>query len=117
METREKCRGTSGPTTGVPSHGGFGGASLARIEAIGLDLGYTLLKRFRIVENDPLSARAEFVQNASLRRGDWSVRIEYRTRMTSSTEVFHFSTNLSAYEGAQCLARRTWSLAIPRALV
>ena len=30
------------------------GAALARIEAIGMDLGYTFLKRHRISEYDPL---------------------------------------------------------------
>ena len=44
------------------------GAALARIEAIGMDLGSTFLKRHRISEYDPLSAQTEIVQRTTMRR-------------------------------------------------
>lgn len=97
--------------------GEFGGASLARIEAIDLELGYTLLKRYRIVEGDPLSARAEFVQDSLMRRGDWSVRVECRTSLTATAESFWFSGDLVAFEKDARVAHREWRLAIARKLM
>jgi len=97
--------------------GEFGGASLARLEEIDLDLGYRLVKRYRIIENDPLSAQTEFVQETLLRRGGWSVKIECRTRLAATLEAFQFSGELVAYEGDEIATRRDWTIAIPRALV
>ncbi len=97
--------------------GEFGGASLARLEEIDLDLGYTLLKRYRIIENDPLSAQAEFDQTTLLRRGDWSVRIECRTRLAATVQAFQFTGDLVVYEGDEIVTRRDWVMAFPRALV
>jgi len=97
--------------------GEFGGASLARIEDIDLELGYTLLRRYRINENDPLAAQAEFVQSSSMRRRDWSVRIEARTRLSATAESFQFTGDLEAFEGEQPFARRDWALTLPRRLL
>ena len=97
--------------------GEFGGASLARIEEIDLELGYTLLKRYRIIETDPLSAQTEFEQTASMRRGDWSIRIECRTRLSGTATAFQFSGELVAREGDAPFLRRDWTIAIPRNLV
>jgi hypothetical protein len=97
--------------------GEFGGASLARIEEIDLDLGYTLLKRYRIIENDPLSAQAEFDQTTLLRRDDWSVRIECRTRLSATAKAFQFTGDLVVYEGDETITRRDWAISTPRALV
>lgn len=102
----------------VHSGGGeFGGASLARIEPIGMDLGYSLLRRHRISDTDPLSARTEFEQRAVLRRGDWSVRVESRTRLTATLEAFQFSADVEAFEGEETFAKRNWQLTIPRNMV
>ncbi|MDH3473612.1 MAG: CocE/NonD family hydrolase [Rhodospirillales bacterium] len=97
--------------------GELGGATLARIEAIDLDLGYTLLRRHRIGESDPLSAQTEFIQTATLQRGGWSVRIECRTRLTATLESFQFTGDLETFEGETPFARREWNLTIPRAFV
>ncbi len=102
----------------VRSDGGeFDGASLARITEIDLDLGYTLFKRYRILETDSLSAQTEFVQTAVLKRREWSVRLECRTRLTTTKEAFQFSGEVEAYEGDGLVARKDWAEAIPRALV
>jgi hypothetical protein len=97
--------------------GEFGGASLARIEEIDLDLGYTISKRFRIAENDPLSAQVEFTQRMVMRRTDWSIRIESRTKMTSTGELFQFSGDVEAYEGDDLFEHKEWNLSVPRRLV
>jgi hypothetical protein len=97
--------------------GEFGGASLARIEDIDLELGYTLHRRYRINENDPLSAQAEFTQSSSMRRSDWSVRVEARTRLAATAESFQFIGDLEAFEGERPFAQRHWALTLPRRLV
>jgi putative CocE/NonD family hydrolase len=97
--------------------GEFGGAALARIEEIGLDIGYTLTKRYRILEEDALSAATELTQSATLTRDDWSVRLESRTRLTATSEAFQFSGDLQAFEGTSPFASREWVLAIPRKLL
>ena len=97
--------------------GEFGGAALARIEEIGLDIGYTLTKRYRILEEDALSAETELTQSATLTRGDWSIRLECRTRLTATSEAFQFSGDLQAFEGTAPFASRNWVLAIPRKLL
>ena len=97
--------------------GEFDGASLARIEEIDLDLGYSQTKRYRILENDPLSAQTEMVQSARLRRKDWSVRVECRTHMTATRDTFQFTGEVDAFLSGEPFANRTWTLAIPRALV
>ena len=102
----------------VHSDGGeFGGASLARIEPIGMDLGYSLLRRHRISDTDPLSAVTEFEQRASMRRGDWSVRVESRTRLTATRETFQFSADVEAFVGDETFVKRSWQLKIPRNMV
>ena len=88
-----------------------------RIEPIGMDLGYTFLKRHRISEYDPLSAQTEVVQRTVMHRADWSVRIECRTGLTATRTTFQFAADLEAFEGEEPFARREWRVAIPRALV
>ena len=94
--------------------GELGGASLARIEEIGLDLGYTLLKRYRILDNDPLSAQTELVQSAMLRRDQWSVRVQLNTRLSATAEMFQFSGDLQAFEDDVLVAHREWAQSLPR---
>jgi hypothetical protein len=93
------------------------GAALARIEAIGMDLGATFLKRHRISEYDPLSAQTEIVHRTTMRRPDWSVRIESRVRLIATREKFQFSADLEAFEDDEPFSQRTWQIAIPRQLV
>lgn len=97
--------------------GELDGASLARIEPIDLDVGYLLTKRYRIIETDPLSAQTELAQRTTLKRGDWSVRIECRTRLTATEQSFQFSCELEAYEGDKPFRERSWTLALPRRLL
>jgi len=97
--------------------GELGGASLARIEDIGLEVGYSIIKRCRIVEDDPLSAQAELVQQSRFQRGDWRIRIECRSVLTCSRDVFQSTCYLDAFEGDECVRSRELIQSIPRKLV
>ncbi len=97
--------------------GDFDGAALARVSAIDLDVGYLMLKRFRIREDDPLSAHAEVRQRTLLRRREWSVRIETHTQLSATKEAFRVQAELNAYEGNELFFSRSWDESIARALV
>ena len=102
----------------LASDGGeLDGSTLARIEAIGLDVGFSYLKRFRIIEADPLSAQAEFTQRVMLRRGDWRIYLTLTTRLTATETMFQFAGDLTAYEGDEQVTAKRWTEAIPRHLV
>jgi putative CocE/NonD family hydrolase len=97
--------------------GDFTGTALAHIPDIDLDIGHTVLKRFWINEDDPLSARAENVQNTVLRREDWRIRIETRTQLSATNEAFRLQAEVEAYEGDACIFTRIWDRLVPRDLV
>lgn len=97
--------------------GDFDGAALTRIEDIDLTLGYTMHKEFRIGENDPLTARAAIEQKTVFRRGDWSVRIECRTALSSDADNFRLRATLEAWEGEGRVFEREWDEIIPRDLL
>lgn len=94
--------------------GELGGASMARIEEIGLDIGYTMTKRYRILEDDPLSAQTEYVQTAILKRDDWHIRLECRTRLSATMNTFQFSGDLEAFENGVPVTERQWTMSVPR---
>ena len=97
--------------------GEFEGATLTRIEEIDLEIGYRQLKRYRILEDDPLSAETELVQHALLRRDGWLVQVDCRTRLTATEEAFRFTADVEAYEDDRPFAQRSWTLTLPRKLV
>ncbi len=99
------------------SEGGDLGAALARVEAIDLEVGHTITRRYRIGETDPLSARAEMEQRTLFRRGAWAARIETRSRLSSTRKAFRFEAELEAYEGQEPVFARSWDFEIPRDLV
>ncbi|MEQ9491645.1 MAG: CocE/NonD family hydrolase [Alphaproteobacteria bacterium] len=94
--------------------GEFGGASRARLDEIDLDLGYEMMKRYRIMEDDPLSAETELVQKAQLTRKDWQVRIDCRTRLRVTADHFIFTGDLEAFEGDVPFEQRSWTESVPR---
>ena len=64
-----------------------------------------------------VSAHAENFQTIVLRREDWTVRIETRTRLSAASAAFHVQAELEAYEGDACIFSREWDRTIPRKLV
>ncbi len=97
--------------------GEFDGAALARIEEIDLELGSLMTKRFRILENDPLSAHTELTLRGEFRRGAWGVRLECTSSLTGTEDAFHFHCRLHAFENEQPVRERVWTLVVPRRLV
>jgi hypothetical protein len=88
-----------------------------RILADGLTYDHITVDRYRIVEGDPLAARAESEQFIAIERGAWRTRIETRSAMTCDAAHFYLANALEAYEGETRVFAKTWRRAIPRDLV
>jgi hypothetical protein len=89
-------------------------AGTTRIEAIDLDIATSMLRRYRIAERDPATARAEVEQKTLFRRGAWTVRVETRTEMSATPSHFVLRGDLRAYEGEECVFARRWHEPVPR---
>lgn len=91
--------------------------SLMHVDAIDMDLGHTVERRFTIGETDPLSARAENEERLSMRRGAWRIRVEASTRLTADATAFRLEASLRAREGEDVVFERHWDERIPRDLL
>ncbi len=72
---------------------------------------------FIIKEGDPLSATAVSERKQEMQRGDWHVRLETKSVMTSTAAEFMVSNELNAYEGQTRVFSKTWNFSVPRDLV
>ena len=82
----------------------------------GLESGSHVEQRYSIHPHDPLSARHEARWRYEFRRGDWSVRIDSESVMTSDAESFHLASEVTALEGGTVVIDRRWEETIPRGL-
>ena len=94
---------------GVVSEGGQG-----RMEEIDLELEQSSVRRYRIQEHDPLTARAEVVQRMGLRRGPWAVVVESRVWLSATEEAFALRARLEAFEGDTLVCSRSWDCRVAR---
>ena len=74
-------------------------------------------QRYSIHPDDPLSARHEARWRYEFRRGDWSVRIDSESVMTSDEQSFHLAREVTAREGGAVAISLTWKESIPRGLL
>ncbi len=88
--------------------------AVMHIDAINMDLGHTVERRFSIGESDPLSARAEITERLMMRRGEWVIRIRVKTELTADASRFRLRAKLSAREGDEEVFVREWDESIPR---
>ena len=93
----------------VVSEGGQG-----RMEEIDLELEQSSVRRYRIQEHDPLTARAEVVQRMGLRRGPWAVAVESRVWLSATEEAFALRARLEAFEGDRLVRSRSWDCRVVR---
>jgi putative CocE/NonD family hydrolase len=69
---------------------------------------------YAIREGDPLSAEVRFHATSGMARGDWSMRSEVKSTMTSDLEAFHVTTRLEVSERDERIFERTWTRRFPR---
>lgn len=85
-----------------------------RYEEIGLEAEARSVERYRVIENDPLSATAEVTWTWIFERGDWRVRTETRTHVACTRDDFIVHATLEAYEGDGKVFEREFVETIPR---
>jgi hypothetical protein len=88
-----------------------------RISDIGLRFHERSEIEHAIRRDDPLSARCTARREFTLRRGDWEVRLDARSTLTSTRDAFQISSSCDAYESGRRVFARTWHDDIPRRLV
>jgi hypothetical protein len=95
------------------------GGGRLRIEKADLEVLERIEECYRCREHDPLSVSAQISTERALRRGDWSVRIDTYTQLTSDGDSFRLRASLAAYEGesATPVFERQWDKTLPRRLV
>ena len=85
-----------------------------RFVDIDLETSDTSHTVYSIREGDPLSAEVRFHATSGMGRGDWSMRSEVTSRMTSDLEAFHVTTLLEVFEHNRRIFERTWTHRFPR---
>ena len=85
-----------------------------RLVDIDLQTSDTSHTVYSIREGDPLSAAVRFHATSGMARGDWSMRSEVTSAMTSDAEAFHVTTLLEVYERSARIFARTWTHRFPR---
>src|SRR6516164_3035037 len=103
----ERDRATDETVYTVSSRlGDVDSSQLLHIKAIDLMVGHTLLKRFRIGEDDPATAQAEMIHKTWFSRGAWKTRVETHTRLSSNSDDFILQGEITAYESDEQFFRR-----------
>ncbi|MGH2876181.1 MAG: CocE/NonD family hydrolase, partial [Solirubrobacteraceae bacterium] len=90
---------------------------LQRLVESGLEMELTCTTRYRILDDDPLSARVSCTATSALGRGPWRTRVDVHSVMDCDASTFRVTTEIDAYEGdGRVLARRE-TFTTPRRLV
>ena len=83
----------------------------------GLISGGSMVERFSIHPDDPLSARVEIQWDQCFARGDWRVSTHTHSTMTATGEALLFEGRLEAREGDKVIFARSYREAVPRRFV
>jgi len=71
-------------------------------------------ERYRVLEDDPLSATAEVDWTWEFARGDWRIRTFTRTQVECSRREFIIRSRLEAYENGKPVFERSFEDRVPR---
>ena len=85
-----------------------------RFDDIALDVTRRAVERYSWVADDMTSVRGETHWTMGFARGEWRIRTETRTVLTSTETTFGLHAQLDAYEGAERVYEHSWRLTIPR---
>jgi uncharacterized protein len=97
--------------------GEFEAAAPIHLEEIDLATGFSVNQEYRIGASDPLSARAEIIGNALLRRKSWTPAVRAAVELRATKNDFIVTAHLTAREGKMEIIARTWEEKIPRDLM
>ncbi|WP_290649624.1 CocE/NonD family hydrolase [Aquisalimonas sp.] len=85
-----------------------------RLDEIDLLLGYSATERFTFANDDYTTLCGEVFATRSFERGDWRIRTETRTVLTSTQTHYRVRATLDAYEGDTRVFCRNWDEWISR---
>lgn len=88
-----------------------------RLDDIDWEVTSTAEEIYRIVGNDPLSARASATFTWKFRRGDLEATTETVSSLRCTKDAFICDLNLKAWESGTPVSDRNWTLELPRDLV
>jgi hypothetical protein len=98
----------------IASEGGaFRAGGPGRLDDIGTELAESMRRRYRIRDDDPLSARAEVVHEIRLRR-EGGTCASRAGRPSPRRRPFELSAELEAFEGDVRVRSRRWDARVPR---
>lgn len=90
------------------------GPGVVRIDDVGTQLQSLVTQTYRIHDQDPLSARADYRHVHRIERGEWRIRTESRTRLSGDRDAFTLTRTLEAFESDARVFAKTWEERIPR---
>jgi hypothetical protein len=88
-----------------------------RQDATGTILELSKFHRYRIRDDDPLSASSEVSVNISLERDNWRPEVGARSVLSATRDAFQVKTDLEVSNGGERVHTRSWSDTIARDLV
>ena len=94
--------------------GVFGPSGRTRLTETGTELGDTAERIYRILPDDPLSARASMEQESRFTRSDWSVRIKTKSSMRAGRDEFILEASVECWDGEELFHTVEWEHTIPR---
>lgn len=114
-EGKESKDVTSDPITGETLIRIFSDSGENEDQSTGLISSMVRGETWRITPDDPLSARSDFEWSRTMRRGEWSVRVDASLSQWADAKQFHIEATLTAYEGVTKVFEKTFSERVPRA--
>jgi uncharacterized protein len=97
--------------------GGLFGEGVLRFDEIDTTLSHGLRRELTIQGDDPLSARYRLVEDYTMGRQGWDIRIAVKTSMQASASEFILEGELRAFANGEVAAERQWCEKIPRDLL
>jgi predicted acyl esterase len=92
----------------------LGAEEHSTLASTGMRFGERVATRFSVREGQPLSARIDYIGDHFLERGEWRIRIQARTSLSSSQDQLLLTMDLDAYEDGVRVHGARDSTSIPR---
>ena len=87
---------------------------VVRFDEIDLEVTRRAVERYSWVADDVTSVRGETTWSMGFARGDWQIRTETRTVLTSTETTFRVHAELDAYQGSERVFEHSWRSRSPR---